>query len=79
MSAYDPSGMSGLSEKFELTVPNPYPVSVELSHNEAIEPLIVGAAIVPQEPEGLLLADEKATDAVGTVMGKQWTSALRLS
>jgi len=36
----------GSSERLELSVHNFYSVSVELSHNEAVEPLIVGAAIV---------------------------------
>ena len=56
------------SERFEFAVHNLYFAPVELSHNEAIEALIVGTAIVTQEPEGLLLADEKAADTVGTIM-----------
>jgi len=36
----------GSSERLELSVHNLYSVSLELSHNEAVEPLIVGAAIV---------------------------------
>src|SRR6516162_2152767 len=58
----------GSSERLELAVHNFYFVPIELSHNEAVEPLIVGAAIVSQEPQGLLFADEKAAHAVGTVM-----------
>ena len=55
-------------EKCDFAIDNLYLIPVEFFHNEAIEPLIVGAAIVSQEPESLLLANEKAADAVGTVM-----------
>src|SRR6516165_525493 len=43
-------------------------VPVELSHDEAVEALVVGAAIVAQGPERLLLADEEAAHAVGAVV-----------
>src|SRR5262245_22170625 len=51
-----------------LTVQDPHPGSVEFSHNEAIEALVVSAAIVSQQPERLLFADEQAADAIGAVV-----------
>jgi len=36
------------SERPDLTVQDPHPIPVELSHDEAIEALVVGATIIPQ-------------------------------
>ena len=52
----------------DLTTRDSHLVPVELSHDEAIEALVVGAAVVAQEPERLLLADEEAANAVGAVV-----------
>src|SRR5262245_43039009 len=56
------------SERPDLAARNLHPVPVELSHDEPVEALVVGAAILAQEPERLLLADEKAAHAVGAVV-----------
>ena len=52
----------------DLSARDLHPVPVELSHNEAIQALVVGAAVVPQEPQRLLLADEEPANAVGAVV-----------
>src|SRR5262245_62649015 len=56
------------SERLGLAARDLHLLPVELSHDEAIEALVVGAAIVAQEPERLLLADEEAAHAVGAVV-----------
>ena len=38
-------------------------LAVELSHDKPVELLVVSAAVVSQEPERLLLADEEAADS----------------
>ena len=53
------------SERPDLTARDLHLLPVELSHDEAVEALVVGAAMVAQEPERLLLADEEAAHAVG--------------
>src|SRR5262245_52353248 len=57
-----------MSETLDLAARDLYPVPAELSYNETVEALVVGAAIVAQQPERLLLADEEAADAVGAVV-----------
>lgn len=57
-----------LSETLDLTAYDPRPASVELSHDETVETLVVSAAVVLQQPERLLLADEEAADTVGAIM-----------
>src|SRR5262245_36912183 len=42
--------------------------TLSLSHEEAVEALVVRAAVVSQEPQRLLFADKEAADAVGTVV-----------
>src|SRR5262245_22260145 len=59
----------------DLAVRDPHPVPVELSHDEAVEALVVGAAVVAQEPERLLLADEEAAHAVGAVVDARGVAA----
>jgi len=56
------------SERLGLAARDLHLLPVELSHDEAVEALVVGAAVVTQEPERLLLADEEAEDAVGAVV-----------
>jgi len=68
-----------LSQRPDLTVQNLHPIPVELSHDEAIEALVVGAAIVPQQPERLLLADEQAADAVEAPWSAARSFAARFS
>src|SRR5262245_21382236 len=68
---------SALSQRATLTVQDPHPGPVELSHGEAFEPLVVGAAIVSQQPERLLFADEQAADAIGAVMHAGGVAAKR--
>src|SRR5262249_47666247 len=55
-------------ERPDLAARDLHLVPVELSHDEAVEALVVGAAIVAQERERLLLADEEAAHAVGAVV-----------
>src|SRR5262249_2473615 len=56
------------SERPDLAPRDLHLLPVELSHDEAVEALVVGAAMVAQESERLLLADEEAADAVGAVV-----------
>src|SRR5262245_57784907 len=56
--------------------PSPLP-PVELSHDEPVEALVVGAAMGAQEPERLLLADEEAAYAVGAVVDAGGVAAER--
>src|SRR5215472_15882501 len=65
------------SERQEFTARDLHSVPIKFSHDEAIETLIVGAAIVPQEPERLLIADEEAANTVGTVMDAGGVAAER--
>src|SRR5262249_56529127 len=65
------------SERPNLAARDLHLVPVELSHDEAVEALVVSAAIVAQEPERLLLADEKAADAVGAVVDAGGVAAER--
>ena len=55
-------------ERPDLTARDLHPIAVELSHDEAVEVLVLSAAMVAQEPERLLFADEEAADAVGAVV-----------
>src|SRR6516165_2789799 len=66
-----------MSDRPDFTARDLHLVPVELSHDEAIEPLVVGAAVVAQEPERLLLADEEAAHAVGAVMDAGGVAAER--
>ena len=65
------------SERLGLAARDLHLLPVELSHDEAVEALVVGAAVVTQEPERLLLADEKAADAVGAVVDASGVAAER--
>src|SRR5262249_52434331 len=56
------------SERLGLAARDLHLLPVELSHDEAVEALVVGAAMVAQEPERLLLADEEAAHAVGAAV-----------
>ena len=53
-----------MSETPDLAVRDFQPGPVELSYKETVEVLIVSAAIVSEEPERLLLANEEAMDTV---------------
>jgi hypothetical protein len=65
------------SERPDLAARDLHLLAVELSHDEAVEALVVGAAIVAQEPERLLLANEEAADAVGAVVDAGGVAAQR--
>src|SRR5262245_21920739 len=56
------------SERLGLAARDLHLLPVELSHDEAVEALVVGAAVDAQEPERLLLADEEAAHAVGAAV-----------
>src|SRR5262245_51705997 len=56
------------SERLGLAARDLHLLPVELSQDEAVEALVVGAAMVAQEPERLLLADEEAAHAVGAAV-----------
>jgi len=72
MSAFDlKRTLPGSSERFERAIHNLYPVSVELSHNEAVEPLIVGAAIATRlKPMGLSVS-------LSWLVGARWARKVR--
>jgi len=57
-----------LSKRLNLTIRDLHLVPVEFPHDETVEALVVGAAVVSQEPERLLLAHEEAADAVGALV-----------
>src|SRR5262245_31045439 len=57
-----------MSERPDLTARDLHPVPAELSYDEAVEALVLCAAVISQEPQRLLLGDEEAADAVGTVV-----------
>src|SRR5262245_59874597 len=65
------------SERPDLAARDLHLLPVELSHDEAVEALVVGAAMVAQESERLLLADEEAADAVGAVVDAGGVAAER--
>src|SRR5262249_4433915 len=50
---------------------------VEFRQDEALEALAVGAAVVAQQADGLLLPDEQALDTVGAVMDARSVAAER--
>jgi len=64
-------------KRTDFTASDSHLLPAELPHDEAVETLVVGAAIVPQEPERLLLADKQAADTVGAVMDASSIAAKR--
>src|SRR5215469_7715872 len=64
-------------KRTDLTASDSHPLPAELPYDEAVETLVVGAAIIPQEPERLLLADEQAAQTVGAVMDASSIAAKR--